>query len=216
MMLWLLSWFRLGAPLNGAYLLWDSLLRDLATHSPNHFLLTICTRLVEEVIVVAAPQINQGGRVEEDDDDDDDDAKKQKANNEASCQWCIHMLDYAVSPQQRNACMGEMMAACCMATGYWPRWLSRRLLDLGSVQFRGNWRHLVEEEEGVAESRTEEEEDDDDERTEDVVMQENGIVAAAAAEDASNAIASTSRNYVELGGWMRAATPVGLPIGMIR
>lgn len=170
---------------------------------------------MEEVIVVAPPQNYQGGRKE---DDDDDDAKEQKANNEASCQWCIHMLDYAVSPQQRNACMGEMMAACCMATGYWPRWLSRRLLDLGSVQFRGNWRHLVEEEEGVAESRTEEEEDDDDddERTEDVVMQEDGIVAAAAAEDASNAIASTSRNYVELGGWMRAATPVGLPIGMIR
>lgn len=189
-------------------------MRDLATHSPNHFLLTICTRLVEEVIVVAAPRNNQGGRKEQ--EEDEDDAKEQKANNEASCQWCIHMLDYAVSPQQRNACMGEMMAACCMATGYWPRWLSRRLLDLGSVQFRGNWRHLVEEE-GVAESRTkEEDDDDDDERTEDVVMQEDGIVAAAAAEDASNAIASTSRNYVELGGWMRAATPVGLPIGMIR
>lgn len=171
---------------------------------------------MEEVIVVAAPQNHQGGRKE---DDDDDDAEKQKANNEASCQWCIHMLDYAVSPQQRNACMGEMMAACCMATGYWPRWLSRHLLALGSVQFRGNWRHLVEEEEGVAESRTEEEDDDDDddERTEDVVMQEDGIfAAAAAAEDASNAIASTSRNYVELGGWMRAATPVGLPIGMVR
>lgn len=173
----------------------------MAAHSPNHFLLAVCNRLVEEVVVTS--QNNQRGRKEED-------ARNQKANNEASCQWCIHMLDYAVSPQQRNACMGEMMASCCMTTGYWPRWLSKRLLDLGSAQFRGNWRHLVEEE-SVAESWSD---DDDEDVTEDVVMQEDGMVAAA--EDVSNAIASTSRNYVELGGWMRAATPVGLPIGMSR
>ena len=129
--------------------------------------------------------------------EDSDDAKD-NATCEALSMWSIHMLDYAVSLEQLSRHRSEMMAVCCMHTGYWPRQLAKHLFDTGSMQFRATWQEFVEDRDEPAADGT----------SEDIILQDVSTTADVADPSESTAI--------NLDRWYRVATPVGLPVGMIR
>lgn len=132
--------------------------------------------------------------------EDGDDARD-NAIYEALSKWCIHMRNYAVSLKQQSTYESEMMAACCMHTGYWPRLLSQRLFDTGDTDFRTTWQEFVEDSDEPTADRT----------SEDVVLQD--VPDASTTADVANAFVHTSRS---LDRWYRAATPVELPIGVVQ
>ncbi len=120
------------------------------------------------------------------------------ATYEALSKWCIHIRDYAVSIKHQSMHESEMMAACCMHTGYWPELLSKRLFDTGDAAFRARWQEFVE---------------DSDEPVADMTSKGDVLQNVCTTADVADATGHTSHN---LNKWCRAATPVELAIGMVQ
>lgn len=116
---------RLGTPLDGAYLMWDGLLRDIISSSPSFL-----PALQQSMLAVLTHQELEG--------------TEQDATREAICLWLLHMTDYNASAKQQMAYKREMIATCCMHLGYWSTWLGKRLLDTSGSDFRKDYQDLFE------------------------------------------------------------------------
>ncbi|KAM3423495.1 hypothetical protein BST61_g923 [Cercospora zeina] len=153
----------LGSPLDGAYLMWDGLLRDIVA-SDYSFL----PALQQSMLEVLAKQESEG--------------TEHDANREATCQWLLHMTDYTASGRQQTAYVRQIITTCCMHNGYWMNWLGKRLLDTSGSDFREEYQDLFEASQGEQEAGVGAEED--------IVMQDS--CAAGDAPDAIGEV-STNR-----------------------
>ncbi|GIZ37157.1 hypothetical protein CKM354_000061500 [Cercospora kikuchii] len=115
----------LGTPLDGAYLMWDSLLRDIVASSPSFLPV-----LQQSMLAILTHQEMEG--------------TEQDATREAICMWLLHMTDYNASAEQQTAYRREMITMCCMHLGYWLTWLGKRLLETSGSDFRTDYQDLFE------------------------------------------------------------------------
>ncbi|KAF2213027.1 hypothetical protein CERZMDRAFT_83949 [Cercospora zeae-maydis SCOH1-5] len=176
----------LGSPLDGAYLMWDDLLRDVVA-SDYSFLPTLQQSMLEVLTEREA------------------EGTEHDANREATCQWLLHMADYTASASQQTAYSRQIMTTCCMHHGYWMKWLGKHLLDASGPDLKEEYQDLFEASQG--------EHDAGECAEDDAVMQDT---CSCAAGDAADALGGVSTNRVAKSeGWKLAVIPTGLPIGAI-
>ncbi|KAK5167769.1 rRNA-processing protein las1 [Saxophila tyrrhenica] len=178
---------EMGAPLDGAFLLWDDLLSNLANHLPG-FRRMLLTSLLASIGAHTAT--NPAGDVQK----------------EALSRWLLRALfeyDYADTEPHLQV---QVMKWCCLHPGHWSEWIGREILQRHDSEpgFSEEWSEIFEASllGGAITSRVPGEEVDEDTRM------EEGLVNGKDTVD-------VEREIVEAQSWHRALTPMALPIGVV-
>lgn len=187
----LLSSYRLGSSLEGAYLIWDAFLTNIAAQL-NAFLPAFVRALLVSLTEYSAND------------------PKGDVDKEALMMWLHHVLYsnefYAQGPSFDHSLSVDAMRWCCLYPQYWTNRLGRELLS-SDDSLQVDWKDMFEasglkhtaESIGSSIQRSERSPQFDE-------------IGANVQKDlvASQAVNPEAR------GWIRAVTPVTAPIGVVR
>jgi len=125
----MLKLYRLGSSMQGAFLLWDELLRGIvdARHNPS-FLSALVRKVLEAL--TTKPGVNS----------------QHDAVCEAHYLWLVHLLEYqdVDGSLVKHAPRNHVMKWCCLHPSYWTKQLGEQLLQLGDSRFNEQWGVLFE------------------------------------------------------------------------
>lgn len=184
---------RLHSSLNGAYLIWEDLLRALSLQVPGFFF-SLGQHLLE---ALTQPSSTRPG----------DDAGK-----EAFALWIGRLSggfpgDDADSSSQR-AFASKIMNWCCLYPGYWTQVVGTALLARADDDFRQGWQDLFNASRMDASAGSSDE---------DAAVASSPVTNGHAAQSTSDGahLLDVDTQY-EPGGWRRAVVSSHLPLGVVR
>ncbi|KAK4505585.1 hypothetical protein PRZ48_003548 [Zasmidium cellare] len=184
---------ELGASLEGAFMIWDDLLRFI-NREHNRFVMAVVKALLE------GTSLRPG----------------EDADKEAFSLWVTHILQSeawslaTTTPQKRNL-RKDAMSWCCMHPGVWTQRLGRDVLKAEDKDFVEDWRDIFQSSQLVEAAQaipgSELQAPSPEFLGGDGWPREDGFRRPVALEADDDA---------ELGTWIRAATPFAVPIGVVR
>lgn len=187
-----LTFCRLGASLEGAYVIWDDLLTSIAGEQ-KRFLMVLVKALLEAI--TAHPG---------------EDAEK-----EALCLWVGHILhsevwNSVITLREKGVLPKDVMMWCCTHPGPWTQRLGRDMLKAEDEEFVDDWQQLFEA--SQLDSAQQTRPGGADPKASSFGLPNDSV------EHFSRKEVQTlgSDDDAELGTWVRAAKPFATPIGVVR
>jgi ribosomal biogenesis protein LAS1 len=121
---------RLGAPLDGAFLMWDRFLQEIFNEQ-EQFLEILIERMLDNIDQLAVSQ------------------RAGDAEAEALCFWLVHIVDpkgwpRSITSAEREAIQAHIIMWCCAHPGHWAQFLGESIIQLGSTEFRSVWSEILQ------------------------------------------------------------------------
>ncbi|KXT08977.1 hypothetical protein AC579_4024 [Pseudocercospora musae] len=113
-----------GSSLNGAFLIWDDLLRDIIKQQRS---------FLTALVACSLSRMGQENARPHDD-----------AHIEGICLWLLHMLEFAQSDAQQTALRRDVMQWCCTHPGGWSHYVGERLLESSDADFVEDWQDVLD------------------------------------------------------------------------
>lgn len=190
-----LTFPRLGAPLEGAYVIWDDLLKSIVREQKQFALVLIKALL--EAMSSPSPGLS------------DQDSEK-----EAMCLWTSHILHskewrHSFTRLEYVNLLKDAMMWCCVNPGQWTQRLGKEMLKVQDEEFVDDWQDVF------AASQL------GDARGADLDHQSPGYlndvnVEPTPGDKSRKKSVVDSEDDSELGRWVRAAKPSAAPIGVVQ
>lgn len=183
-----LTFCRLGASLEGAYVIWDDLLTSIAREQ-RRFVLMLIKTLLEAI--TARPG--------------------EDAQREALCLWVTHVLhgeawSSIITTPDKIVLRKDVMIWCCTHPGDWTQRLGRDVLKTEDEEFVEDWQELFDASsvDGAEQARA--------------GGARPTASSPGVANDSFEPLEVKlySDEDSELGTWVRAARPFAAPIGVVR
>lgn len=110
--------------MEGAFLIWDDLLRDLSMRLSG-FMRVLVTCLLESIAKPATIE------------------PRTDIEKEALAMWLLHTLDSETDKREGQASLvTDVIKWCCLYPGYWTRRIGREVLDRGDSGLQADWQDL--------------------------------------------------------------------------
>ena len=183
---------RLGSPLEGAYLIWDDLLRDISDRLSGFLTLFVKSLLLSLTKASATdPQSD--------------------IDKEALTMWLLHTLsgdeDHVLGRNDKNSLCVEAIKWCCLHPGAWTESVGREMLNNGDGAFRADWNDLFEASLVTAAAAS---------AQASVAERELKMRVGESTDTEQITGMGDQEAHLVAGGWRRAVAPISVPVGIVQ